>query len=179
MSIENGKDYRNWLRGDPVQLAETKERKRLLRFKIMTFNYRIAIEKKNWKKLLDGQQGRYEYWKPKYKTREELDEAYVAGIVTDEDYPRERYAIWQVYSDRGHKANLEWLESEQQKYQAELDGFEAFLQKTTKENKKKYDQRHRKKYLYRRREKRRKARERIRKDKWKKYGIGRRQAWYK
>lgn len=174
MSIENGKDYRNWLVGDPNLYARNKEKKRILRFKIRVFERELKQEQKKYDKLLAGTENRKEVWHPIYDNREDLDSAYVAGIVKDEDYPRERYAIWQVYSDRGHINNIKWLTGELEKYKSQLEGFEDFLNGIRKEKRRKIDRRRqvRRRYNNRRRSLRRQKRKAELQERWKKYGIG-------
>lgn len=173
MALADGRDITNWLHGDPEMLARNKEKKRMLRFKIHTFHREILLEQQAYDKLLRGTERRKERWKPTYTNREDLDAAYHAGLVKDEDYTRERYAIWQVYSDRGHIANLEWLHEQEDKYIKALEDFQAYLDEKSRENRKareKKRQRHRHHMAYKRRKRREKKRAE-REARWKKYGI--------
>ena len=71
-------------------------------------------------------------YNPRFRTREELDEAYVAGLLTDREYMRERYAIWLAYSDRGHINNMKWLESEIDHYKRALEALENHIDEKRK-----------------------------------------------
>lgn len=172
MSIKNGRDYRNWL-VNPEEHMRIKEERRLLKFKIQVFNRELKREKKRYESLLDGQDARKESYKPAYQSRKELDEAYVVGAVSDKEYMRNRSAIWQVYSDRGHIANIEWLESELEKYQKMLDSLESYMARKKLESKKRYRQRinaRRRFNAYRRRRYRQNKKAEL-EARWKKYGL--------
>lgn len=176
MSIEDGKDYRNWLRGDPELLARNKERKRMLKFKIRVFKTALYNEQKAYEKLLKGVERREKAYKPNFKDRETLDASYVAGLVSDDDYPRERYAIWQCYSDRGHINNMKWIESELAKYEKALADFQELLDNHSRENtraREKRRRRHHRHMAYKRRKRREKKRaykEELR-ERYKYYGL--------
>lgn len=173
MSIENGKDYRNWL-NNPEQHMAIKEARRMLKFKCRVFRTALYTEKKNYEKLLSGIERREKAYKPRFKTREELDAAYVVGAVSDEDYMQQRSAIWQCYSDRGHIANIEWLEKELAKYESALADLDQWRKDARQESVRKYEQkrsRAKRFNTYRRNRYRRQKREQLER-RWKYYGIG-------
>lgn len=173
MSIENGKDYRNWLVNEKEHLA-IKEAIRMLKFKRRVFKTALYTEKKNYEKLLSGIERREKAYKPRYKTREELDAAYVVGAVSDEDYMQQRSAIWQCYSDRGHIANIEWLEKELDRYESALADLDQWKEDTKKESARRYSQKRwkaKKFNNYRRRRYRQQKREALER-RWKQHGIG-------
>lgn len=172
---EDGRDVRWFLSIDPEEHARNKEQKRMLKFKIHTFHREIILEQQAYDKLLRGQERRKETYKPTYKTREELDAAYVAGLITDDkEYMRERYAIWQVYSDRGHINNLKWLHEQEDKYKKALEDLEAFAEEKNKESmlrSQKKRQKHKHHMAYKRRKRREKKKAEL-EARWKYYGIG-------
>lgn len=173
MSIEDGKDYRNWLVNEKEHLA-IKEARRMLKFKLHVFKSSLYTEKKNYEKLLSGIERREKAYKPRYKTREDLDAAYVVGAVSDQDYMQQRSAIWQCYSDRGHIANIEWLESEVDKYQNALDDLDSWMAEKKTESRARFERKRtqtRRHNGKRRKKYRREKREALER-RWKYYGIG-------
>lgn len=126
MSIEDGKDYRNWLK-DPENHLAIKERRRMLKFKLHVFTTALYYEQRNYDKLLANTERRKKSYKPMFSSREELDQAYVLGAVSDKEYMSQRSKIWQVYSDRGHIKNIEWLKSEIERYQEALDILDQWM----------------------------------------------------
>ena len=175
MSIENGKDYRNILNGDPELHMKYKEAIRLTKFKIKVFKSQLRLEKITYDSLKKNEPKRFAHWKPKYKTVSDLDEAYVAGLVDDKDYMYQRYAIWQVYSDRGHINNIAWMESEIKKYEKQLADIENYLKERNREAQKRARKKlERKKHkLAYKRKVRRKKRTAEREQLWRETGIGR------
>ena len=145
----------------------------MLRFQVATVERALKQEKKTYKKLLDGTERRKESYKPTYTSREELDQAYIVGAVADEDYMRERSAIWNVYSDRGHIANIQWLEETLAKYQYALDNLEAYLTNKRKETIRACEHRRiaRKTYNSHRRVMYRKKKREEKEARWRKYGL--------
>lgn len=128
MAIEDGKDCRNWLK-DPENYMAIKEKRRMLKFKCRVFSSALYQEKRMYKNLLDNTEKRKKIYNPTYSSREELDQAYVIGAIDDKEYMSQRSKIWQVYSDRGHIKNIEWLESELNKYETALDMLENWREK--------------------------------------------------
>ena len=173
MSIEDGKDYRNWLVNEKEHLA-IKEARRMLRFKRTVFRTAYTREKLRYQQLIDGTERREKSYKPMFKTREELDAAYVVGAVSDQDYMKQRSAIWQCYSDRGHIKNLEWIQSELDKYQKALDELDEWTEAKHRETVARNDKKRRQKLKHRRteRNKYRKKKKEALERRWKYYGIG-------
>lgn len=124
MSIEDGKDCRNWL-NYPKEHMAIKEKRRMLKFQVMVFRRALKAERKRYDELLEGTERRKESYKPMFDTIDKLNDAYVIGQVDDQTYMSQRSRIWQVYSDRGHIANLEWLQAEYDKYKGQLDSLEG------------------------------------------------------
>lgn len=173
MSIENGKDCRNWLK-NPDTHMQIKEKRRMLQFKVRVFQRALKQEKFTYEKLKKGEQKRFDAYKPKYRTREELDAAYVVGALTDREYMWERSAIWRVWSDRGHIANIAWLEEELAKYEEALNTLDTWIKEKHDETVKRKQQRYRQKVKHRNyvRNKYRKNKRKELEARWKYYGIG-------
>lgn len=126
MAIEDGKDVRNFLKHPDEHMA-IKEARRMLRYQIRVFDRAIKHEQKMYDELIEGTERRKQSYKPTFDSLEKLNEAYVIGKVDDKEYMRNRSAIWNVYSDRGHIANLEWLHKERDKYQKRLDHIDDWI----------------------------------------------------
>lgn len=137
MSIADGKDCRNWLK-NPEEYMAIKEKRRMLSFQVSVFRRELKREQKTLEKLNSHLQLRIDRWHPRFDSREKLDEAYVAGLVTDRDYMRERYAIWQVYNDRGHNANIAWLSAELEKCETALENLENHIDQRHKDTQRRY-----------------------------------------
>lgn len=174
MSIADGKDHRNFLNIDQAEYMRNKEALRMLKFKVTVFKRQLFQEQRTYKKLLSTQEKRFNTYQPKFKTRKELDAAYLVGAVSDQEYSKQRYAIWLVYSDRGHINNLKWLESELEYYEKKLADFENHLQEQAKTKRQAWLRRQQKrnKHATYMRRTRRAARKKELEERWHRYGIG-------
>lgn len=174
MSIADGKDHRNFLNIDQAEYMRNKEALRMLKFKITVFKRAVYNEQRAYKKLLSTQDKRIKAYNPRFKTREELDAAYLVGAVSDEDYSRERYNIWLVYSDRGHINNLKWLEEQLAYYEQKLADFENHLQMQAKTKRQAWlrRQQYKSRHATYMRKVRKAERQRKLKERWQKHGIG-------
>lgn len=174
MSIADGKDHRNFLNIDQAEYMRNKEALRMLKFKIAVFTRQLKQEQRTYEKLLSTQEKRFNTYKPKFKTREELDAAYLVGAISDEDYSYQRYAIWLVYSDRGHINNLKWLESEKERYEQKLEAFENHLKEQSRTKRQAWIRRQQKrsKHATYMRKSRRATRKKELEERWHRYGIG-------
>lgn len=173
MSFADGKDNRNYLNIPEDEFRRNKETLRMLKFKKKVYSVALYNEQRAYKKMLSTQGKRFETWHPRYKTREELDAAYLVGAVDDQEYRYERYAIWQVYSDRGHINNLKWLEEMVEKATNALEGFENHLQDESRQRAMARQKRKRllhKNVVYNRRS-RRKKRKRELEERWRRNGL--------
>lgn len=174
MSFADGQDKRNYLKIPEDEFMRNKETLRMLKFKIRVYKTALYNEQRAYKKMLSTQDKRFEQWQPKYKTRKELDDAYLVGAVDDTDYRKERYAIWQVYSDRGHINNLKWLEKMVEVSEKNLADFEAYLQSESerrKEAREKRDRLRKRHNMYIRRYRHKKKKKALQ-ERWEFYGIG-------
>ena len=131
-------------------------------------------------KLNANQEYRAEVYGAKYKSRQELDEAYMLGGMTDKEYMKQRSAIWNAYSDRGYIMRIEWLDQMIDFYQQRLDKIDEWIEVKHKDTRKQIMKRYYKRqkhYAYKRR-KRREARSEKKKqeykelkERWKYYGL--------
>lgn len=114
----------------------------------------------------------------KYHSREELDQAYLVSDMTTKEYMQQRSALWNVYSDRGHTAEIAWLKEEKAKYQRKLDRIEKWMEDTKKQSKRDRNERWMRPIKMRKRHNASARRIRARKrkealqERWRKYGIG-------
>lgn len=175
MATIKDRDQRNTFTGiSQEEYLRMKERIRMAKFKVTVFKRALYNEKAAYKKLLSTQPKRIERWHPKYDSRKKLDEDYVVGKMTNEEYAYERYAIWHVYSDRGHLNNIKWLEEMLQYYEDALQAINDELEDRRKARikrgrKRELQKKHHASQMrkFRRRKKRNELEER-----WRKYGIG-------
>lgn len=171
MAIEDGKDCRNWL-NHPEEHMAIKEKRRMLRFQVRVFKRELKAEQKKYDTLLAKTADREKSYKPMFDSLEKLNDAYVVGKVDDRTYMSQRSKIWQVYSDRGHIANLAWLQSELDYYQGKLDALEGKMDDLRKLQVKDYPSTIRRKNASHKRKVRRKIRRQELQERWRKYGIG-------
>lgn len=172
MALKDGKDVRSFLWHEKEHMA-IKEKTRMLNFQASTYRNALTRQKKAYEKLVEGQERREKSYAPMFRTLEELNEEYEKGEMEDREYMRQRSSIWQVYSDRGHIANIAWLEEELAKVEAKLEAIEN-VKKQFKAYAKKYDDpkaARAKKTRYER-NRRRKIRRKQLEERWHKYGIG-------
>lgn len=162
-----------WIQNEE-QYMKIKREIQLLKYQIQFFNKGIRDREKRMKYLEETRDKRIKSYGLKYHTREELDEAYIVGSMTDDEYRKQRVAIWNVYSDRGHIAELKWMTEERDKAQRKLDE----INKWREERHKEACQRKKKKRLKKmkhatawRRYNRRKRRQAL-EERWRRYGIG-------
>lgn len=173
MALKDDKDIRHLLWHEEEHLA-IKEKTRMLKYQASVFRNELTKQKKAYQKLVDGQERRKVSYAPMFDTLEELNEEYGKGEMEDREYMSQRSRIWQVYSDRGHIANIKWLEEELAKVEAKLAAVEN-VKEQFKDAKKKYKpdpKRERARKTAYERNRRRKIRKREREERWHKYGIG-------
>lgn len=175
MATIKDKDLRNSLIGiSQEEFLRMKERIRMADFRIRVFNTALKQERKAYDKLMKSQPKRMEVWHPKYDDIQKLNDEYIIGKMTNEEYVRERYAIWQVYSDRGHENNIKWLEGMLKHYQDARQGIEDELETRRKAGKRKKDRRraYLKKHATHMRKVRRAKKKKELEERWKRHGIG-------
>lgn len=135
---------------------------KLLEYQIIVFERekRNTIKKRD--RLVETRDYRAKAYGLRFKSKEELNEAYIAGLVDDLEYRWQRNALWQVYDDRGAEMRLEWIESELKKYKDRQRGLYAYIEELKEEQKKKGKQRERRHHKrgYYRKTRERMARER-------------------
>lgn len=171
MSIENGKDCRNWL-NYPEEHMAIKEKRRMLKYQVSVFQRELNKEQRVYDDLLANFEKRKAAYKPKYESLEELNEAYIVSRMPDREYMAERSRIWQVYSDRGHPARIEWLTKERDKYKSALDALEKAMGELKSISKKKlHPGARRQKKAAQMRRLRRKWKRQALEERWKKYGL--------
>lgn len=173
MSVEDGKDARYMLWYAREHLA-IKDKRRALKFQCSVYGNALTKEKRTYKRLLEGQERRKASYNPMFSTIEELDKAYEEGGMDNKEYMSQRSKIWQVYSDRGHVKNIEWLEHELAVCQGQLDALEAKMEELSKASQRykahgRNVRRHKTNYE---RKRRRNIRKKELEERWKKYGIG-------
>ena len=114
-------------------------------YQIRVFEKALRDRKKVLADLRAGEEMRKEAFKCKYRTVEELNQAYIVGAIKDDrEYMRQRSAIWQVYSDRNHLKEIEWLETELLRYYRKKENIEALIEKKRKETRAEHKRRYRK-----------------------------------
>lgn len=175
MATIEDRDQRNTFNGiSPEEYLRTKERIRMAKFKIRVFKTALRNEQFAYNKMLKTQPKRMNRWHPKYEDRKKLDEDYVVGKLTNEEYAYERYAIWQVYSDRGHINNIKWLEEMLKHYEDALKDINDELEQRRKETNRRRQKRwwQKKKHATHMRRVRRAEKQRKLEERWKRYGIG-------
>ena len=148
---------------------------KLTKYQLRFFTKELERRKKYLEKLEANTELRKKAYKCDYSSVEELNQAYIVGAIQDDkEYMRQRSALWQVYSDRGHLKEIEWLEAEILKYQRKMDAIESIMQKKKKRNHEEWDKmvkkRRRKAATMRRYRRRRKQAEL--EERWKRHGIG-------
>lgn len=62
-------------------------------------------------------------YKPKYKTAEEINQAYLIGAIDEKELHDARVLWWRIYSDRYMNSYLRWLRQEHDYYQAKHDRY--------------------------------------------------------
>lgn len=173
MALKDGKDVRHFLWHEKEHMA-IKEKTRMLNFQRRLYYNALERERKAYDKLVATQDKRKASYKPMFDTLAELDEEYGKGEMEDREYMSQRSRIWQVFSDRGHIANIEWLEFELARVDAKLNAIEN-VKKEFKNAEKKYRPSPKiaraRKAAYER-NRRRKIRRREREERWHRYGIG-------
>ena len=164
----------NWLNDDEDEHLKIKKRFKLLEYKIRFFKRERKRVQKMLDNLIANREMQAEVRGLLYHSRQELDEAYMAGLLEDREYMRQRSSLWHVYSDRGHTAELEWLDSEIEKYETELNALHEWTELKKKESTRKRGmkrQRLRHK-TYMQRTRRRRKRKQALEERWRRYGIG-------
>ena len=102
-------------------------RKKLLEYQIGFFNREIKRVERGYKTWLTNMPKRMERFKPRYQSREEIDEAYLAGLLTKQEYSEQRNAYRMVYSDYGSKMKLAWLRSQLDQYSRQYDALIDYM----------------------------------------------------
>lgn len=105
---------------DEEQHMRIKNRRKLIEYQVRFFRRELKKEQTMLEKLDAKQEMRKNVFHCRFDSREELDDEYRAGKMTDKDYIEQRSALWKTYSDRGHTMRIEWLESELAKYEKRL-----------------------------------------------------------
>lgn len=146
----------------------------LTEYQIRLFEKALRNRKKVLSELREGEEMRKEVFRCKYRTVEELNQAYIVGAIKDDrEYMRQRSAIWQVYSDRNHLKEIEWLETELLKYYRKKENIEALIEKKRKDSlearRRRYNKRKRWNNYMRKYRKKRKKEEL--EERWRRYGL--------
>lgn len=154
-----------------------KHRKKMLEYKVGFFQREINRQTKKKKEREANFENRKARWKPKYASWDELNEAYIAGGMSDKEYDVQRKAIWIVYHDYDVPEKLAWLEEMQAPYKAELEALEEWMEdtkkKTAKELQKKYNREkaRKKRKAKKRKERRQEEKEGAIRDAWLRAGY--------
>lgn len=151
------------------QHMRIKREKKLIEYQVRVFKNELRDVTKRYENLKAGAEKRAEIYDAKYKTRKELDDAYMLGNMTDREYMRYRSAMWQAYSDRGYEDRIQWLNAMIDHYQSKLDKITKWMDAASKESRAGIYKRYRKRqrhYAYKRR-KRREARSEQKKQQYK------------
>lgn len=124
-----------------------KPRKQLLEYQINFFKKEAKRVEQNWQKSMQPE--RIEHRRKshglKYDSKEEIQQAYLAGLLDTHEWRKQLAAYWHTYSDRGAEMKIAWLREQQAEYEKQ---YEALLQlieekkiaqrKRKKKRKKKY-----------------------------------------
>lgn len=162
------------------QYMRIKTEKKLIEYQVKLFRNELNKMQKRYDELKAGEERRAESYGAKYKTRKELDDAYMLGNMTDREYMQYRSAMWQAYSDRGYEARIKWLTAMLDHYQAKLDKITNWMvaaQKASREGINKRYRKRQKHYAYKRRVRRRERSEKKKqqykelKERYKYYGL--------
>lgn len=174
-----GRQPPNFLHNEEQHMRIKNERK-LTVYQVQMFKRERGRLKRRLRDLDNNQEHRAEIYGAQFKTRKELDEAYILGGMTDKEYMKQRSAIWNAYSDRGYNDRIKWCDQMIEHYQAKLDKIDAWIENQHRETEIKVRKRYMKKqkhYAYKRR-KRREARSaakkenyKLMKERWKYYGL--------
>lgn len=167
----------NWLGEREDYHMKVKNEKKLTEYQLRIFVRELKHQEKMYSGLVERTPQREKAYKPTCKTREELDQMYMLGAMTDREYMRNRSAIWNCYSDRGYIMRIEWLREQVERYQDKLDRIDQYLVDTRKQTVKACKHRYRVKknkskcVVRCRRRKRQRERKQELEARWKKYGI--------
>lgn len=124
----------NWV-VDEEQHMRIKRERQLLDYQIRFFTGERNRMQKRLDKLNEGQKRRAETYGITYHSRKELDDAYMVGAIDDHEYMRQRSNLWQVYSDRGYIARIEWLDKMINEHQAKMDAITEWMDQKREESK--------------------------------------------
>ena len=163
----------NWL-GDREEFhMRVKREKKLTEYQLWFFERELKRQKKMYDGLKEGIPRREKSYKPRFKTREELDEAYMLGGMTVKEYMIERRNIWNCYSDRGYLDRIAWLEEQAAKYREKLEDIEGWTLETKRKsnNKRQKKFKRRGKLASQKRRYRKKIKTKKLEERWRKYGL--------
>ena len=169
----------NFLRNEEQHMRIKRERK-LVDYQVRMFTKELKRIRKKLDALRAGEEDRAEKYGAKYRTRKELDDAYMLGNMTDREYMHYRSAMWQAYSDRGYLDRIEWLEKMLNHYQNKLEKIDQWMEEARKESRaginkryrrKQYKLAHKRKTRRRERSERKKQQYKELKERYKYYGI--------
>jgi len=162
-----------WVKNEDLHMR-VKHEIQLLQYQVRMYDREIHLQEKRLKNLTAGQERRLKAFDLRYHSREAIDQAYIIGALTDLEYMQQRSWLWQVYSDRGYNARLEWLRGERQKAQTKLDRITEWRSQRYREAQKRHQKKRRERNwvkMYRRRVRKR-EKDAALKARWEKYGIG-------
>lgn len=116
------------------QHMKIKNEIKLTEYQINLFRREKRYMEKAYAKLMEGCEDRAKAYKVKYRTREELDAAYMVSEMTVQEYMRQRSHIWQAYSDRGYIKRIEWLDKMLKTYEQKRQNLEDFCKQQKAES---------------------------------------------
>ncbi len=169
----------NFLGAREEQHMKIKHLTNLTDYQIAVYERELRKERKALAELESKTEMRKEAFGCLYDSREKLDQAYLIGALDEMGYMKQRSALWQTYSDRGHGDRIEWLERELERYKLRRQKIEDYKVELSRRNKERSRERWKRKQhrnamdrARRRRERserKRKQQEELRK-KWMYYG---------
>ena len=163
----------NWL-GDREEFhMKVKREKKLTEYQLRFYEKELKRQKKMYEGLVEGIPKREKSYKPRFKTREELDQAYIVSDMTVKEYMTERRNLWNCYSDRGYIDRIAWLTEQRDRYKDKLDRINGWtLETKRKSNNNRQKKFHiRRKWAYQKRRYRKKIKMKRLEERWKRYGL--------
>lgn len=133
----------NLLRNEEKFLS-IKQRLRLIDFQISVFNNAIKKQERQYESYRSEErvEKRKKAFGLKYESRQQLDQDYMIGAISDAEYSKQRYALWLVYSDRGYEMKLKWLYEQRDYYLKQKKTIEKWMEKQRKESKRNINKRY-------------------------------------
>lgn len=128
--MKPGEDCKHWHYKDETH-TRIKRHYDLSRYQLMIYGRELEKERKALAKLEDPVkvEERKKSYGLRFDTRKDLEEAYLVGAVTFQEYRYQKRALYIVYSDRGHLDRIEWLEEMYAKAQERYKLSERYVNK--------------------------------------------------